>query len=105
MKVLLFKVGEEPKEVEIENSLESMQKLVGGYIQCVGIPTTDKHYQLVCDEEGLIRGKPFNREIGGYQIHGDFFICDLDDDCEFTGLTDKQIKNMKFGFSCKGVGL
>jgi|TARA_R100000935_G_scaffold10727_2_gene21420 hypothetical protein len=58
------------------STLESMQKLVGGYIEMVHL---NDGQVLVCNEEGLLYGLPFNinaSELAGLQIVGDAILCD-----------------------------
>jgi hypothetical protein len=63
-----------------------MQRVVGGHIQAV-YPWEDL-VALVCDEEGLINGKPLNRYVmPGMVIAGTFFICGLGEE-DFTDLPD-----------------
>ena len=50
-----------PELIEIDNTLEAMQKEVGGYIQAV-YPWEDP-VAIICDEEGKIKRKPFNIEL------------------------------------------
>lgn len=61
MKVIRKKPGMAPELVEIENSLESLQAEVDGYIECI---TLWENMVLICDEEGLLKDKPVNRYIG-----------------------------------------
>lgn len=86
MKILVVAPNEHPKRVEILHTLEEMQQIVGGYIQAV-YPWSDL-VALVCDEEGLINGKPLNRYVmPGMVIAGTFFICGLGEE-DFTDLPD-----------------
>lgn len=86
MKILVVAPNDCPKRVEIPHTLEEMQRVVGGYIQAV-YPWSDL-VALVCDEEGLINGKPLNRYImPGMVIAGTFFICGLGEE-DFTDLPD-----------------
>lgn len=77
--VLLIQPGKYPKTVEIEDSLEAMQRLVGGDIEEY-MPFEDE-VALVCNDEGKINGMPLNRAIydSAHRITeimaGDFFIC------------------------------
>ena len=57
MKVLFIQPLKAPKTVEIDGSLESMQKLVGGYIESI-YPFEDGEICLVCNEEGKLEGLP-----------------------------------------------
>ena len=59
MNVLLVAPMEPPRRVEIENSLESMQAVVGGLIQAVY--PFDEPVALVCNDEGKLLGLPLNR--------------------------------------------
>ena len=77
--VLLVKAGECAKMIEMEDSLEAMQKLVGGMIEEY-MPFEDD-VALICNDEGKMRRMPLNRAIYGEDgkiidiIAGDFFIC------------------------------
>ena len=77
--VLYLMVGQPPKTVSIDNSLEAMQQLVGGYIEEY-MPFEDE-VSLICNEEGKISRMPLNRAVYDENskemieiIAGDFFI-------------------------------
>lgn len=78
MKIMLYKAGLAPEFTEIENTLKSMQAVVGGYIQVVNLTP---HLALICDEEGKLKGKPASYVLCENGRHpsdvlvGDFFIC------------------------------
>lgn len=98
IKGLLVKPYELPEEIEIENTLEAKQHLVGGYIECV-YPTNDDSVVFICNEEGKINGMKLNRDIGYDIIAGPFII--LGDDYEngdFKSLTEDQIMKYKMRF-------
>ena len=59
--VLLIQPGKYPKTVEIEDSLEAMQELVGGDIE--EYMPFDDEAAIICNEEGKISGLPLNRAI------------------------------------------
>ena len=59
--VLLIQPGKYPKTVEIEDSLEAMQALVGGDIEEY-MPFEDEA-AIICNEEGKMSGLPLNRAI------------------------------------------
>ena len=79
MVVLLIQPGKKPALTEIDGTLESMQKMVGGYIQV--LYPFDDPIALVCNEEGKLLGLPLNRGLrdGCGQIYdviaGTFFLC------------------------------
>lgn len=52
----------------ISNKLETLQKNVGGYIECV---TIRPGVAIICNEEGRLLELPYNCEVEGYQTIGD----------------------------------
>lgn len=79
MIILLIQPGEKPALTEINGTLESMQKIVGGYIEV--LYPFDDPIALVCNEEGKLLGLPLNRGLrdGCGQLYdaiaGTFFLC------------------------------
>lgn len=77
--VLYVEPGKYPRMMEIEDSLEAMQQLVGGDIE--EYMPFDDEVAIVCNEEGKIRGEELNRAIYGQDkqmldiIAGKFFVC------------------------------
>lgn len=60
--------GEEPRvEPLFDNTLKAFQEAVGGYIEAVTLCTD---LVLICNEEGRIRGLPYNTTICGCQFYG-----------------------------------
>lgn len=90
IRVIYKKVDQKPKVIEIDNTLESKQKLVHGLIEVC-------EYKfgalVICNEEGrLVNMKP-NLDIGYEIVVGDCLI--VGDDYEnsgFKSLTNEQIK-------------
>ncbi len=79
MKVLMVEPMKPPRVAEIPHTLESMQKAVGGYIE-VTYPWRDS-IALVCDDEVVLKNKPFNRMVSRTTgIFGTFFLCGIDRD-------------------------
>ena len=98
IKCLLVKPYELPKEIEIDNTLEAKQKLVGGYIEQAFLPKDDS-VVLICNEEGKINGMHWNREIGSDIIFGPFLIVGNDyENGGYKSLTSEQILNYKIRF-------
>ena len=104
MNVLVVEPGYLPYEKEILDSadhLEQMQAIVGGLIE----PIYPYHEEvaIVCNEEGLINGLPFNRSVpGGYGgVFGTFFICGLgeEDFCSLRRLRRRvwHVLHLRFG--------
>lgn len=90
--VLLIQPEQKPRLVEIPDTLEAMQKIVGGYIE--EYMPFDDEVAIICNEEGKMNGLPLNRAIyadGSKEISdiiaGDFFIAYAPVDSEnFKGL-------------------
>lgn len=97
MNVLVVEPGYAPYEKEI-NGLQEMQEVVGGLIQA--IYPFQEPVAVVCNDEGLLLGLPFNRSMdGGYGgVCGTFFICGRGEE-NFCSLTPEQIQTYKERFS------
>ena len=55
----------------ISPSLKNLQRTVGGHIETV---TLAEDFVIICNEEGRIKGLPYNCEIAGIDFLGDI-IC------------------------------
>ena len=103
MNVLVVEPGYLPYEKEIPDTLNSdehlraLQEIVGGLIE----PIYPYHEEvaIVCNEEGLINGLPFNRSVpGGYGgVFGTFFICGLGEE-DFCSLPPELMERFKKEF-------
>lgn len=98
MKVLLVAPNAEPRIVEIDGSLASMQSLVGGLIETV-YPFSDL-VALICNDEGKLTGLPQNRPLKHPEtgeiydiVCGTFFLCSAPSDSEnFESLSEELIE-------------
>lgn len=86
----------------ISNTLENLQKLVGGYIEAVCIGKAEKdgrEYDIVilCDEEGKNKHKMPNLALGNDIIVGDIVILgsDGEDFCDLP-ITFQEWKDMRY---------
>lgn len=61
MKVLKVEPMKKPEVVDIDAGYESLQAQVGGYIEA--IYPFDDPVALICNEDGKLRGLPFNRPL------------------------------------------
>ena len=78
IKVIIKRTDEEVGHVtNISNTLENFQKHVGGYIETV---TLKDGVVIVCDEEGMLKGKPRNCTINGGAFVGDIVVVGVDGD-------------------------
>ena len=71
IRILYKAVGKPWQEASIDNTLGAMQATVGGYIETARI---SKDAVVVCNEEGLIRGLPYNCRVMGTDFVGDIFV-------------------------------
>ena len=98
IKCLLVEPYELPKEIIIDNTLETKQKIVGGDIECVYLQNNDD-VVLICNEEGKINGMKLNREIGYDIIAGPFLVVGDDyENGEFKSLNSNQLLKYKMYF-------
>ena len=65
----------------IENNLETMQKIVEGYIEVTGID----NLVIICNEEGKLRGLDHNILLEHDQLVGTIIICGASGD-EFADI-------------------
>ena len=95
MTVLAVLPGKAPERMELNGSLESMQKFVGGTIQAL-YPFSDP-VAVVCNDEGKLMGLEHNRALRDedgnvYDILcGPFFICGLGDE-NFASLPEELLQ-------------
>lgn len=98
MHILIVEPGKHPRETEINGSLESLQKTVGGYIQAI-YPFEDE-VALVVDEEAKLKSDTqWNRLLPEIHdvIKGIFFIAGLGKE-DFTDLSAELTEKFKERF-------
>ena len=82
--VVVVEPGKEPRIEEIDSGLESLQGMVGGYIQA--IYPYDDPVALICNEEGKLEGLPLNRALRDEDgdiydiVSGTFLVVGLTED-------------------------
>ena len=95
MNVLMVEPGKAPYETQIGDDLQSMQALVGGYIQAVY--PFEQPVALVCCESGKLDGLTLNRALRDSDgdiydiVAGRFFIVGLGES-DFTDLPHELAK-------------
>lgn len=85
IRVIMCPAERPPYVTNISNTLENMQRTVGGYIEAV---TMSESSVLIVNEEGRLIGLPENPTLSPWfegGIMGDAFICGRDGD-EFADL-------------------
>ena len=96
IKVLRIDPMEEPRTVEIENTLETLQETVGGIVQAL-YPWEDP-VAVLCADDGKIKQFPPNRLLEDYDILvGTFLICGLGEE-NFASLTPELISKYREKF-------
>lgn len=90
IKVLIKRPGHAPELELIENTLESLQQKVLGYIETV---TLAPGITIICNEEGILLDLPWNCYLNGVDFFGPIIICGTKGD-EFADLSEKNIRIM-----------
>ena len=75
IKVIIKEPGKKPRSVNISNSLQNLQKTVGGYIETV---TICEDFVIICNEEGRLQQLPWCCEICGVNFVGTIILCGID---------------------------
>lgn len=75
IRVLIKEPGKAAEMRTIENTLEALQKIVGGYIETV---TMFADLVVICNEEGRINAMPFNCELLGVDFFGTIILAGVD---------------------------
>ena len=104
--------GPRPPEIrEVDLTLETMEELVGGYLECVALDYKDNTaIYMWINEEGRLIGLFPNRIVqrplddAKFPIRGDFFIAATNDDGEDIGLTDAQAEEWLMRMNQATVG-
>ena len=93
LRIVLKKVGKIPKIMNIENTLEAKQELVGGLIEVIS--GLSNKILLICNEEGKVNNLLPNLMFDFDYIAGDcFFVGDDYENGDFKSLTDDQINEV-----------
>ena len=85
-----------PVTTHLSNNLRSLQNYVGGYIETFTIPSGTGTMVVICNEEGRLRGLPYNCTIFGREFVGDIIVTGADlETGEFIDLpcTYQQLRN------------
>ena len=91
IRVLIVEPNIEPYQLKVDNTLKSLQHIVGGYIEVLQLePTVD----IICNEEGKVYHLPLNRVTEFDVIAGTFLIAGHKNE-DSISLSRKQIKKYK----------
>ena len=100
IKVLALLPIELPKEIELGNTLEAMQKFVYGNIECLTFYDSGSEVTLVCNDEGKLLGLPLNRPLwdGADVLAGPGFLAGCDNEGNLTSLPQSAMDFYKEKF-------
>ena len=100
IKVLALLPMEPPKVVELDYTLEAMQKFVGGNIECLPLCDLGAEFTLVCNDEGKLLGLPLNRPLwdGADVLAGPGFLAGCDSEGNLTSLPQSTMDFYKEKF-------
>ena len=91
--------GRSISEVEIDNTLEALQKAVDGHIETIGIVPDEA--VMIVNEEGRLRGmapNPIASAFAGIDIVGPALIVGVDED-DFTDVPEDAADALKRMFA------
>ena len=97
IRVLVKEPYKEPYLKEIEDTLENLQEIVGGYIECVEMPGM-RNVDLYVNEEGKLDRQTGNFWLPEYEdcVVGTCFMVGADpEEGELVSITDKQVADCK----------
>lgn len=86
MRALRKRPGEAWEPIAVGNELGPLQQEVGGYLESV---TLAEDVCVLCDEEGRLKGKPYNTTVCGVSFVGTVLIVGVAGE-DFTDLTEQQ---------------
>jgi hypothetical protein len=102
LQVLIVPVDAKPYLKEIPNTLDELQKIVGGRIEFIG---TKEGYNMFCNEEGKLMELEPNIYIHGKLdfIAGQFFVCKDDGVGDMTSISKTEAEQFlyKYVIGCK----
>lgn len=73
--VIIKEPNKNPRHTYISNTLENLQKIVGGYIETV---TLCSDFVIICNEEGNLKGLPYCCNICNVGFVGTVILCGAD---------------------------
>lgn len=91
MRVIRKRPGEAWEPIEVENELKPLQQAVGGYLESF---TFAEDACVLCDEEGRLKGKPYNTTVCGVPFVGTVLIVGVAGE-DFSDLTEQMEARMR----------
>lgn len=92
IKVIICPADRMPYVTNISNTLENLQRIVGGYIETAMVFSDAV---VICNEEGRLLGLPENQSLFLSGFCGNCLICGVDANGEdFTSLPEQACKEL-----------
>ena len=91
MRALSKRPGEAWEAIKVDNELKPLQQEVGGYLESF---TFAENACVLCDEEGRVKGKPYNATVCGVPFVGTILIVGVDGE-EFADLTEQVEEELR----------
>lgn len=79
MKAVIKRPGSGPDLIDVDNDLEALQQIVGGYIETLGFGND----VVIFNEEGMLLSLPKNCIVNGFKLVGTVLIVGADGE-DFT---------------------
>lgn len=86
IEVITKKPGEAFVKERIRNTLKALQAFVGGYIETVTLGDV----VVICDEEGTLKGRPYNCTLNGIDFVGNIILAGVEGE-EFASLPENVL--------------
>ena len=90
MRIVLKNPQQLPNVIEIDNTLHTLQQMLGGYIEIVRLPTNSQ-IAIVVNDSGKLIGLPPNVEYGGDILVGPVIFAGVDGE-DLVSVTDVQVQ-------------
>ena len=75
MRAIIKEPGKTGHVIEVKHDLEELQRIVGGYIEMVPL---FPNLVALCDEDGRLKGSPYNCELCGILFVGTILLVGVD---------------------------
>ena len=95
MKIIVKKPNSKLTVENVENSVEKIQQIVGGYFEPVNV---SENCMMLCNEDGKRKKLPYNFDLGNQIIVGDVVFVQTGNG-DFTDLDDANIEMILHFFS------
>ena len=94
MRVLVVETEQyKTRIVDIDDTLEALQKLVGGYIEtCSPFTWKRKRIEMIVNEEGMLRDLPLNENFP-WRVYGNAVFVGVNGE-NFCSITVKQMESI-----------